>query len=95
MIEQISAVSSISQGITSAPAATHNNISEVFIDKLTKVDEYLNVAEGKLNQLIAGDEVLTHEVMIAMEQAKLQLSVVVEVRNKLVEAYQELTRMQI
>ncbi|MBA4151905.1 MAG: flagellar hook-basal body complex protein FliE, partial [Acinetobacter sp.] len=36
-----------------------------------------------------------HELVMAMEQAKLSMQMAVEIRNRLIDAYQELTRMQI
>jgi flagellar hook-basal body complex protein FliE len=36
-----------------------------------------------------------HDVMISMEQARMNLMFMVEVRNRVVEAYQELMRMQL
>ena len=36
-----------------------------------------------------------HQAMIAMEEANVSLQLMVEVRNKLLESYQELMRMQV
>ncbi|MDQ0285595.1 flagellar hook-basal body complex protein FliE [Desulfofundulus luciae] len=36
-----------------------------------------------------------HQVTIAMEEARIMMSLAVEVRNKIVEAYQEISRMQV
>ena len=36
-----------------------------------------------------------HELMITLEEAKIALSLAVEVRNKILDAYQEILRMQI
>ena len=46
-------------------------------------------------QLAAGEPVELHDVMIAMEEADLSLRLALQVRNKLVEAYQEIQRMQV
>ncbi len=43
----------------------------------------------------AGQDVATHDVMISLEQARMQLTLLSEVRNRVVEAYQELSRMQL
>ena len=42
-----------------------------------------------------GESENLHELMIMLEEAKLALDLTVEVRNKAIEAYQELTRMQV
>jgi flagellar hook-basal body complex protein FliE len=45
--------------------------------------------------LQAGDTISLHKAVIAMEEASISFQLMVEVRNKLLEAYQELMRMQI
>ena len=53
-----------------------------------KADEMaVNFALGKVEN--------THEVMIAIEEARLALQFLVEVRNRLVDAYQEIMHMQV
>ena len=64
-------------------------------DGLGRVDGSLQAADAQLRGLAAGQDVPVHEVMITMERARMDLMLAVEVRNRLVEAYQELTRMQL
>jgi flagellar hook-basal body complex protein FliE len=45
--------------------------------------------------LQSGDNVSLHQAVIAMEEASVSFQLMVELRNKLLEAYQELMRMQI
>ena len=45
--------------------------------------------------LLGGQNVSLHQTMIAMEEASVSFQLMVEVRNKLLESYQELMRMQI
>ena len=45
--------------------------------------------------IIAGEDVELHEVMIAGEKAKTNLDLLMEIRNKALDMYKELTRMQI
>lgn len=52
-------------------------------------------ARDAVHSLMKGDPVSLHQVMISMEEAGLSFQLMVEVRNKLLEAYQELMRMQI
>lgn len=62
---------------------------------LSRADGSLRHADAQLRALSAGQDVPIHDVMIAMEQARLDLTLVVEVRNRLVESYQEMMRMQL
>jgi len=45
--------------------------------------------------LLSGQGVPLHQAMIAMEEASVSFQLMVEVRNKLLESYQELMRMQV
>ncbi|MBM3832099.1 MAG: flagellar hook-basal body complex protein FliE [Verrucomicrobia bacterium] len=45
--------------------------------------------------LLSGQQVPLHQAMIAMEEASVSFQLMVEVRNKLLEGYQELIRMQV
>jgi flagellar hook-basal body complex protein FliE len=48
-----------------------------------------------LSGLLSGQNVSLHQTVIAMEEASVSFQLMVEVRNKLLESYQELMRMQI
>src|SRR5215510_4028195 len=52
-------------------------------------------ASESVNGLLSGKNVSLHQTVIAMEEASLSFQLMVEVRNKLLESYQELMRMQI
>lgn len=52
-------------------------------------------ADGSVRALAAGENIPMQDVMIAMEQAHLKLQFAVEVRNRLIDAYQNLTNMQL
>jgi flagellar hook-basal body complex protein FliE len=55
----------------------------------------MNAAENGLRALAAGKPVELHEVMIGLERARMSVQVFVQVRNRLVEAWQDLMRMQV
>ena len=52
-------------------------------------------ASEAVNGLLSGQNVSLHQAMIAMEEASVSFQLMVEVRNKLLESYQELMRMQV
>jgi flagellar hook-basal body complex protein FliE len=54
----------------------------------------LNDADASVRALAAGENIPVQDVMIAMEHAHLKLQFAVEVRNRIVDAYQNLTNMQ-
>jgi len=78
-----------------APAAAGTDFATLLGDGLTRVDHSLQAADTQLRSLAAGENIAIHDVMISMEQARLDLMLMAEVRNRMIEAYQELTRMQL
>ncbi|MGC8828570.1 MAG: flagellar hook-basal body complex protein FliE [Verrucomicrobiia bacterium] len=81
-----------SQNVKSNSVGSFENLLTNFVNQ---VNEKQNVADATVKGLLSGQEVSLHQAVIAMEEANLSFSLMVEVRNKLVEAYQELMRMQI
>ena len=60
-----------------------------------EVNEKQAVSTEMVNGLLSGQDIPLHRVMIAMEEAGVAFQMMVEVRNKLLEGYQELMRMQV
>ncbi len=52
-------------------------------------------SDRAVEQLQSGQAKNLHEVMVAMEEADISLRLMVQMRNKLVESYQEIMRMQV
>lgn len=55
----------------------------------------LQRADASALAFAIGDGVPVHEMMLSIEQARLAMQLAVEVRNRAVESYQELMRMQL
>jgi flagellar hook-basal body complex protein FliE len=51
-------------------------------------------AEEKISEFLAGNGMDVHGAMIAVEKADLSFQLMMQVRNKIVQAYQEIARMQ-
>lgn len=64
-------------------------------EAIDSLDRLQREADVQSAQLAAGDPVELHEVMLAQDQASLSLQLAIQVRNKLVEAYQDVMRMQV
>ena len=52
-------------------------------------------ADRLVQRLAAGDTSNLHQVMLGIEQARLQFQLLVQVRNRVLEAYQDVLRMQV
>ena len=71
------------------------NFGDLFKQSLEKVNAAQHKSDEMTNQLITGEVKDVHEVMIASQKASLSLQLTLQVRNKVVEAYQEVMRMQV
>ena len=77
--------------ISSGGGSFENTLGQV----ISGVGQKQAAADSAVNGLLAGQSVPLHEAMISMEEASISFQLMVEVRNKLLESYQELMRMQI
>jgi flagellar hook-basal body complex protein FliE len=70
-----------------------------FLETLTKSMEEVNEEQVKADQgikdLIAGKSKNIHETMLQIQKAELSLKTMMQVRNKILEAYKEIMRMQV
>jgi len=78
-----------------AVAPPSGNFGEWLGKEVTQLNQVMLAAESRLQDQAAGRTQNLHEVMIAMEEARLSLQLAMQIRNKVLDAYQELMRMQI
>ncbi|MBK6320210.1 MAG: flagellar hook-basal body complex protein FliE [Dehalococcoidia bacterium] len=93
-IGRIQGVGAIAQtGATAAakPAAGFADMLGKAIGQLQSVSDN---ADAKVNAMATGQDVELHDVMLAVETESLAMSLATTIRNKAVEAYQEVFRMQ-
>jgi flagellar hook-basal body complex protein FliE len=100
MTDPLAALAPIGAAETSSVAAPDaaartSNFAELVMAGISGADQQSGTAMQALADYAVGNPVSPHEMMIALEQARLSVQLTVEVRNRLVEAYQELSRMQI
>lgn len=62
---------------------------------LTHVNDLQIQADQKMQEFAAGKIQNLHEVMIAAEKAGLALQFTIQVRNRVIEAYENILRMQV
>lgn len=87
--------SQVSQVTPQAPAES-GGFSAALGEALERTDALQQEADSLVNRVGAGDETVdVHDVMLAMSEAELSFRLMLEVRNRAVEAYQELSRIQV
>lgn len=87
---------------------TNKNINEnqSIDDSKIKFDEVISQAVNKVNgtqveannmveALVKGENVSMHDVMLSMQESQISMQLMLEVRNKLFEAYKELNGVQL
>ena len=62
---------------------------------IQEVSDKQAAASDAVTGLLSGKNVSLHQAMISMEEASVSFQLMVEVRNRLLDSYQELMRMQV
>jgi flagellar hook-basal body complex protein FliE len=80
----------------SRPANTGGNTGfiETLKQQVEQVDNMQKAGDISINDLASGRRKTLHETMIAVEQADISFRMLMAVRGKIVNAYQEIMRMQ-
>ncbi|MGH7995915.1 MAG: flagellar hook-basal body complex protein FliE [Opitutaceae bacterium] len=89
-------------GVPKLPASTQTDATQpasgfgsMLEGLVSMVDQKQTQSDTVANSVMLGDSSQLHQSVIAMQEASVALSLMVQVRNKLVDAYQELMRMQV
>lgn len=100
-VSQISNVNNIStQNLNNSSIISDNSESKVsfkdiFNNALNKVNELILNSDELTEDFAAGRTDNIHDVMIALEKADIALQLTMQIRNKILDAYEEIMRMQI
>jgi flagellar hook-basal body complex protein FliE len=65
------------------------------VSGLKEVNRQLTASQVDLQKLAVGDAASLHQVMVGLEEARLSFQLLMQVRSRLLEAYQDVTRMQV
>lgn len=77
---------------TEKPA--ENSFAEVLTSSLDKVNQLQSERSAQISAFASGENQNVHELMISLQKAGLAMNMTAAVRNKVMEAYKELSRMQ-
>ncbi len=75
--------------------AVSQDFTGMLHDGLNKVNNELAGADNQITDMVESEGANLHETIIAMERADLALKLSVKVGDKLVQAYREISKMQI
>lgn len=83
-------------GVEGTPEVRETKAFDGVLGKLVKeVDSKSKAAIAETNKMLLGETDNIHSSMIAMQESGVAFSMMVEVRNKLMSAYQELIKMPV
>lgn len=72
-----------------------SGFGDILTDMLKNVESANKDADSAVQGLLTGESADVHSVMLAVHKADISLKLALEMRNKLVEAYQEIMRMSV
>ena len=100
-ISRIDSANSLKESLLSeikgpqAGSAEKSGFAATLKDAINSVDKLQKTADVEMQNLATGKSQNLHETMIAAEKAEIALRLMVQVRNKMIEAYQDIMRMQV
>lgn len=85
----------LKQVATNPIEQTQTNFGNIIKDTIARTVEAESQGEQAIEGLASGQAKNLHEVMISVEKADISLKMLVQFRNKALQAYEEVMRMQI
>jgi flagellar hook-basal body complex protein FliE len=87
------------------PLAAYGGVKDIrevkasFADQLknavAEVNDLQTRREDMVEKMVSGEATEVHDVMIAAKESQMAFELLLEIRNKLLESYQEIMRMQV
>ena len=95
-ITMISHLNSLTPPSLTRPAekAPHG-FTDMFANAISETNKKQVEADRAIEKLSSGEDKNIHEAMITLEEADISVRLLVQMRNKIIEAYQEIMRMQV
>ena len=79
----------------SSPRKSDNSFSSMLKESVEKVDALQKQADAAIDDLVVGNSKDIVQTMIMMEKADTSFRLMIQVRNKIIQAYEEIMRMQV
>jgi len=80
-------------GQAARPAGSRPSFGELLEEAIASVDRLQREGEEAQAAFARGEDVDLHDVLLKVEEAEVAFKTMMEIRNKLVEAYREIMRM--
>ena len=80
---------------TPDPLRSGMTFTSILQGQIAELDRTLKAAEAQSLKLASGEAPSLHQVMISLEKARIAFQMTVQIRNRLMEGWQDLQRMQL
>jgi flagellar hook-basal body complex protein FliE len=88
-------VAAVGRAVPFAPAGAPADFAAQIGEGLQALNQQLIAGQVDLQRLAAGEVTNLHEVMVRLEENRIALQLMLQVRNRALEAYQDVMRMQV
>ena len=69
--------------------------SDLFEQAVDRVNHYQRTADGAVERFLTGEDEDLHRVAMATQQAEVSFELFLQMKNKVIQAYQEMMRLQV
>lgn len=83
------------QAMDAQAAGGHESFAQMLDRQVSGVNDLLSIADKKTTEMAMGKTENLHDAMISVEKAESAFKFMVQLRNKAIEAYNEIIRMQV
>ena len=83
------------EGTKLSPTEKSKSFSELLAGQVMDVNNLQKEADVAIQKLVSGKSKNLHETMLAVEKAEIAFKTMNQIRNKVIEAYREVMRMQV
>ena len=77
-----------------ASPKSSGGFQSVLADAVARVEQFQQNSAGNIDKFLSGESEEVHKVALATQQAEIAFDLFLQVRNKVISAYQEVMRMQ-
>jgi flagellar hook-basal body complex protein FliE len=85
----------LSETTKQTPEKSDTSFSDILKKSIEQVNNAQLQADEAIKKAVSGENTDIHDTMIAIQKADVSLKLMMEVRNKLLEAYQDIMRTQV
>lgn len=92
---QPSGIPPLTAGLQAKPAGGAQGFKDILLQSVREANALQQEADAAVERMAAGEEVTAAEVLTAVQKADIAFKLMMQIRNKLVQAYQELQAVRV